>query len=66
MFDFLQIGQTVSPQSAPTTNLEVKNGMNCEHSPVDYKVSRETCRLPYYSLMKPRNSLSKQRELLVF
>ncbi|XP_049639320.1 electroneutral sodium bicarbonate exchanger 1 isoform X3 [Suncus etruscus] len=31
-------GQTVSPQSAPTTNLEVKNGMNCEHSPVDYKV----------------------------
>ncbi|MEJ1271219.1 hypothetical protein NN561_002054 [Cricetulus griseus] len=28
-------GQTVSPQSAPTTNLEVKNGVNCEHSPVD-------------------------------
>lgn len=26
-------GQTVSPQSA--TNLEVKNGVNCEHSPVD-------------------------------
>ncbi|KAK2494083.1 hypothetical protein MC885_008135 [Smutsia gigantea] len=28
-------GQTVSPQSVPTTNLEVKNGVNCEHSPVD-------------------------------
>ncbi|NP_001257724.1 electroneutral sodium bicarbonate exchanger 1 isoform 3 [Rattus norvegicus] len=28
-------GQTVSPQSAPATNLEVKNGVNCEHSPVD-------------------------------
>ncbi|XP_075818565.1 electroneutral sodium bicarbonate exchanger 1-like [Microtus pennsylvanicus] len=28
-------GQTVSPQSAPTTSLEVKNGVNCEHSPVD-------------------------------
>ncbi|XP_028638080.1 electroneutral sodium bicarbonate exchanger 1 [Grammomys surdaster] len=28
-------GQTVSPQSAPATNLEVKNGGNCEHSPVD-------------------------------
>ncbi|KAB1269561.1 Electroneutral sodium bicarbonate exchanger 1 [Camelus dromedarius] len=28
-------GQTVSPQSIPTTNLEVKNGVNCEHSPVD-------------------------------
>ncbi|XP_069902635.1 electroneutral sodium bicarbonate exchanger 1 isoform X7 [Globicephala melas] len=28
-------GQTVSPQSVPTTSLEVKNGMNCEHSPVD-------------------------------
>lgn len=35
LFDFLQIGQTVSPQSVPTTNLEVKNGVNCEHSPVD-------------------------------
>ncbi|XP_015998127.1 electroneutral sodium bicarbonate exchanger 1 isoform X7 [Rousettus aegyptiacus] len=29
------VGQTVSPQSVPTTNLEVKNGVNCEHSPVD-------------------------------
>ncbi|XP_019690512.1 electroneutral sodium bicarbonate exchanger 1 isoform X5 [Acinonyx jubatus] len=28
-------GQTVSPQSVPTTSLEVKNGVNCEHSPVD-------------------------------
>nr|XP_020017542.1 electroneutral sodium bicarbonate exchanger 1 isoform X2 [Castor canadensis] len=28
-------GQTVSPQSILTTNLEVKNGVNCEHSPVD-------------------------------
>nr|XP_023499349.1 electroneutral sodium bicarbonate exchanger 1 isoform X5 [Equus caballus] len=28
-------GQTVSPQSVPATNLEVKNGVNCEHSPVD-------------------------------
>ncbi|KAM9760206.1 electroneutral sodium bicarbonate exchanger 1 isoform 6-T8 [Dama dama] len=28
-------GQTVSPQSIPTTSLEVKNGVNCEHSPVD-------------------------------
>ncbi|KAL1767435.1 electroneutral sodium bicarbonate exchanger 1 isoform X1 [Sigmodon hispidus] len=28
-------GQTVSPQSAPTTNLEVKTGVPCEHSPVD-------------------------------
>uniref|UniRef100_G1TB23 Anion exchange protein n=1 Tax=Oryctolagus cuniculus TaxID=9986 RepID=G1TB23_RABIT len=28
-------GQTVSPQSVPTTHLEVKNGVNCEHSPVD-------------------------------
>ncbi|XP_036063594.1 electroneutral sodium bicarbonate exchanger 1 [Onychomys torridus] len=28
-------GQTVSPQSAPANNLEVKNGVNCEHSPVD-------------------------------
>uniref|UniRef100_A0A4X1W6N6 Anion exchange protein n=1 Tax=Sus scrofa TaxID=9823 RepID=A0A4X1W6N6_PIG len=28
-------GQTVSPQSVLTTNLEVKNGVNCEHSPVD-------------------------------
>uniref|UniRef100_A0A2K6RH75 Anion exchange protein n=1 Tax=Rhinopithecus roxellana TaxID=61622 RepID=A0A2K6RH75_RHIRO len=28
-------GQTVSPQCVPTTNLEVKNGVNCEHSPVD-------------------------------
>ncbi|XP_014397603.1 PREDICTED: electroneutral sodium bicarbonate exchanger 1 isoform X7 [Myotis brandtii] len=28
-------GQTVSPQSVTTTNLEVKNGVNCEHSPVD-------------------------------
>uniref|UniRef100_A0A8C5KTV1 Anion exchange protein n=1 Tax=Jaculus jaculus TaxID=51337 RepID=A0A8C5KTV1_JACJA len=28
-------GQTVSPQSMPTTSLEVKNGVNCEHSPVD-------------------------------
>ncbi|XP_076966835.1 electroneutral sodium bicarbonate exchanger 1 isoform X2 [Tamandua tetradactyla] len=28
-------GQTVSPQSVPITNLEVKNGGNCEHSPVD-------------------------------
>ncbi|XP_066121368.1 electroneutral sodium bicarbonate exchanger 1 isoform X2 [Saccopteryx bilineata] len=28
-------GQTVSPQSVPTTNLEVKNGVNFEHSPVD-------------------------------
>ncbi|XP_051016323.1 electroneutral sodium bicarbonate exchanger 1 [Acomys russatus] len=28
-------GQTVSPQSAPATSLEVKNGVNCEHSPVD-------------------------------
>ncbi|XP_076768229.1 electroneutral sodium bicarbonate exchanger 1 isoform X4 [Arvicanthis niloticus] len=28
-------GQTVSPQSAPATNLEVKTGGNCEHSPVD-------------------------------
>ncbi|KAB0360215.1 hypothetical protein FD754_004371 [Muntiacus muntjak] len=27
--------QTVSPQSIPTTSLEVKNGVNCEHSPVD-------------------------------
>eukprot|EP00069_Balaena_mysticetus_P013022 bmy_07750T0 len=35
-------GQTVSPQSVPTTSLEVKNGMNCEHSPVDLsKVSRD-------------------------
>lgn len=34
-FCFLQIGQTLSPQSVPTTNLEVKNGVNCEHSPVD-------------------------------
>uniref|UniRef100_A0A8C4LGY6 Anion exchange protein n=1 Tax=Equus asinus asinus TaxID=83772 RepID=A0A8C4LGY6_EQUAS len=34
-------GQTVSPQSVPATNLEVKNGVNCEHSPVDLsKVSR--------------------------
>lgn len=41
LFDFLHIGQTVSPQSVPTTNLEVKNGVNCEHSPVDLsKVSR--------------------------
>lgn len=39
---FLQIGQTVSPQSIPTTSLEVKNGVNCEHSPVDLsKVSRD-------------------------
>ncbi|XP_040833706.1 electroneutral sodium bicarbonate exchanger 1 [Ochotona curzoniae] len=28
-------GQTVSPQPVPTTHLEVKNGVNCEHSPVD-------------------------------
>ncbi|XP_044534564.1 electroneutral sodium bicarbonate exchanger 1 [Gracilinanus agilis] len=28
-------GQTVSPQAVPTTNLEVKNGVSCEHSPVD-------------------------------
>ncbi|GAB1299858.1 Electroneutral sodium bicarbonate exchanger 1 [Apodemus speciosus] len=28
-------GQTVSPQSAPATNLEVKSGVACEHSPVD-------------------------------
>uniref|UniRef100_A0A8C9QQE7 Anion exchange protein n=1 Tax=Spermophilus dauricus TaxID=99837 RepID=A0A8C9QQE7_SPEDA len=28
-------GQTLSPQSVPATNLEVKNGVNCEHSPVD-------------------------------
>ncbi|XP_058414218.1 electroneutral sodium bicarbonate exchanger 1 isoform X2 [Diceros bicornis minor] len=28
-------GQTVSPQSVPTTSLEVKNGANCEHSPMD-------------------------------
>uniref|UniRef100_A0A8C0RS81 Anion exchange protein n=1 Tax=Canis lupus familiaris TaxID=9615 RepID=A0A8C0RS81_CANLF len=28
-------GQTVSPQSVPTTSLEVKNGVNYEHSPVD-------------------------------
>ncbi|XP_008564366.1 PREDICTED: electroneutral sodium bicarbonate exchanger 1 isoform X3 [Galeopterus variegatus] len=28
-------GQTVSPQSVPTSNLEVKNGVNCEHSPAD-------------------------------
>ncbi|KAK2102159.1 Electroneutral sodium bicarbonate exchanger 1, partial [Saguinus oedipus] len=28
-------GQTVSPQSVPITSLEVKNGVNCEHSPVD-------------------------------
>ena len=42
LFDFLQIGQTVSPQSIPTTSLEVKNGVNCEHSPVDLsKVSRD-------------------------
>lgn len=42
LFNFLQIGQTVSPQSVPTTNLEVKNGVNCEHSPVDLsKVSRD-------------------------
>lgn len=39
---FFQIGQTVSPQSVLTTNLEVKNGVNCEHSPVDLsKVSRD-------------------------
>lgn len=32
----------MSPQSVPTTNLEVKNGVNCEHSPVDLsKVSRD-------------------------
>lgn len=42
LFAFLQVGQTVSPQSVPTTNLEVKNGVNCEHSPVDLsKVSRD-------------------------
>lgn len=42
LFDFLQIGQTLSPQSVPTTNLEVKNGVNCDHSPVDLsKVSRD-------------------------
>lgn len=35
LFAFLPPGQTVSPQSAPATNLEVKNGGNCEHSPVD-------------------------------
>ncbi|XP_063110852.1 electroneutral sodium bicarbonate exchanger 1 isoform X4 [Cavia porcellus] len=28
-------GQTISPQSVPSANLEVKNGVNCEHSPVD-------------------------------
>lgn len=39
---FLRIGQTVSPQSVPTTSLEVKNGVNYEHSPVDLsKVSRD-------------------------
>lgn len=39
---FLSIGQTVSPQSVPTTSLEVKNGVNCEHSPVDLtKVSTD-------------------------
>lgn len=33
----------MSPQSVPTTSLEVKNGVNCEHSPVDLsKVSRDT------------------------
>lgn len=32
----------MSPQSVPTTSLEAKNGMNCEHSPVDLsKVSRD-------------------------
>ena len=32
----------MSPQSIPTTSLEVKNGVNCEHSPVDLsKVSRD-------------------------
>lgn len=36
----------MSPQSVPTTSLEVKNGVNCEHSPVDLsKVSTDmgTC-----------------------
>ena len=36
-------GQTVSPQSA--TNLEVKNGVNCEHSPVDLSKVRRCGKL---------------------
>ncbi|XP_056654180.1 electroneutral sodium bicarbonate exchanger 1 isoform X4 [Monodelphis domestica] len=28
-------GQTVSPQAVPATNLDVKNGVSCEQSPVD-------------------------------
>lgn len=45
LFDCLQIGQTVSPQSAPATSLEVKNGVNCEHSPVDLSKVRRRGRL---------------------
>lgn len=60
----------MSPQSVPTTNLEVKNGVNCEHSPVDLsKVSRDMGSWLIglrTSLVEPRVQLLEATKALLF